>query len=379
MLEHPYFGTIASSLKLEKNNEILTFISDGETLRYNSEYLDKLSLKDVEFVMANGVMHTVLQHNDRISGRTRWLWQTATDYVVNAMLVKNGLHAPLYANYEPKFNDMYAEEIYEILRAEMMDNTDSSMEQENQQIEDVDDITAENLTAQAENIPSKDANNTKEDAKSDDKEKSNTSVEDDLKEQLEQMFQKSKRQGNLPKGLELVVPEYFSHRIDWREFLYGYISEHAKSTYSFMPPNMKYLYRGICLPSLGSDLLRIVVAIDTSGSIDKELLGVFLAEVTSLMQQYPNYEIDVITADAKVQSHRTFLAGEVLEYEVSGGGGTDFCPVFTFIDENINYPTLLLYFTDGDGKFPMYEPSYDVLWIMEEEKDIPFGEQIVLI
>ena len=382
MLDHPYFGTVASSLTLQKNNEILTFSSDGEMMRYNSEYLDRLSVTEVEFMMANGAMHAVLQHQDRASGRTKWLWQTATDYVVNGMLVKNGMQAPEYANYESKFDGMYAEEVYEILRSEMMDNSQHSMQQEEQQITDSDDATVDSLHMQKEHTPDMNAENTQEE-KADDKEESASTpdiddLNEEMKEHYEQIFQKLKRQGNLPKDLNLVVPEYFSHKVDWREFLYGYIASHAKSTYRFTPPNMKYLYRGIYLPSLSSDLLRIIVAIDTSGSIDETLLGTFLGEVSSMMQQYPNYEIDLITADAKIQSHKVFLPGEALEYEISGGGGTDFRPVFEFIDQEINYPTLLLYFTDGDGKFPDVEASYDVLWVMPEAKEVPFGEVVSL-
>ena len=385
MLEHPYFGTVASSLKLEKNNEILTFTSDGERMSYNSEYLERLSVEDVEFVMANGAMHAVLQHQDRMSSRTKWLWQTATDYVVNGMLVKNGMQAPEYANYEPKFEGMYAEEVYEILRSEMMDNAQHSMEQEQQQVTDAeDDIHAENLHMSAEYTPSDDAKESQEEENTKAKEEEQASSSDaeelaeEMKERLEQVFQKLKRQGDLPKDMHFVVPEYFSHKIDWREFLYGYIASHAKTTYSFNPPNMKYLYRGIYLPSLSSDLLRIIVAVDTSGSVDEALLGTFLGEVNSMMQQYPNYEIDLITADAKIQSHKTFLPGELLDYELSGGGGTDFRPVFEYIDQHIDYPTLLLYFTDGQGTFPQHEPSYDLLWIMPEAVDVPFGEVVVL-
>ncbi|RLA73313.1 MAG: hypothetical protein DRG78_22755 [Epsilonproteobacteria bacterium] len=348
MLDNPYFGTIASSLRLEKNNELLTFSSDGEVMRYNSEYIDQLDSNDVEFIMANGAMHTVLKHQNRSSGRTNWLWQTATDYVVNSMLVKNGMQAPVYANYEEKFDGMYAEEVYALLLAEMTDEQ-FSQEQESEQIEESDDVHNENLTMQKE-----------------------------TKEHLEQIFQKLNRQGDLPKDLKFVVPEYFSHKVDWREMLYGYIASYAKSTYSFVPPNMKYLYRGIYLPSLSSDLLRIVISIDTSGSVDKELLSLFLAEINSIMQSHPNYEIDIITADAKVQSHRVFLPGESLDYEVSGGGGTDFRVVFEYIDNYIDYPTLLLYFTDGQGTFPKVEPSYDVMWVVPETVEVPFGEVLVL-
>jgi len=384
MLDHPYFGTIASALKLEQNNELLTFSSDGEALRYNSEYIDRLDVAEVEFVMANGAMHVVLKHQDRSAGRTQWLWQTATDYVVNSMLVNNGMQLPEYANYEHKFNGMYAEEVYQMLRDEMM-NDEFGMEEQIEQIMEDDNVHNENLQIQQENVASPDAPEQKLDKNSENKEESSSTpspnmeeLSEELKEQFEQIFQKLDRQGNLPKDMKFVVPEYFSHKVDWREFLYGYIAAYAKSTYSFVPPNMKYLYRGIYLPSLSSDLLRIVIAIDTSGSVDETLLTTFLGEVNSIMQSYPNYEIDLITADAKIQSHKVFLPGESLEYEVSGGGGTDFRPVFEYIDQQINYPTLLLYFTDGMGTFPENEASYDVMWIMPEEIDVPFGEVMVL-
>ena len=384
MLEQPYFGTIASSLRLEENNELLTFLSDGEALRYNSEYIDRLDVAEVEFVMANGAMHSVLKHQDRSAGRTQWLWQTATDYVVNSMLVKNGMQLPEYANYEHKFDGMYAEEVYQMLRDEMM-NDEFGMEEQIEQIMEDDDVHNENITMQQENVASPDAEEEKYDKNRTDKEESSSTpsqnseaLSEELKEQFEQIFQKLNRQGTLPKDLQFVVPEYFSHKVDWREFLYGYIAAYAKSTYSFVPPNMKYLYRGIYLPSLSSDLLRIVIAIDTSGSVDETLLSTFLGEVNSIMQSYPNYEIDLLTADAQIQSHKVFLPGESLEYEVSGGGGTDFRPVFEYIDQQINYPTLLLYFTDGMGTFPETEASYDVMWVMPEKMEVPFGEVMVL-
>jgi predicted metal-dependent peptidase len=384
MLDHPYFGTVASSLALEKNNDILTFTSDGVKIHYNSEYLDKLSLDEVEFVMANGAMHSVLKHHERLNNRTKWLWQTATDYVVNAMLVKNGLQLPEYAYFEEKFSGLYVEEVYEMLRAEMMDNADHSMEQESEQITDAeDDVHAENITMHEELESNLDAKESKAEQNAEDKEEASLSLEnneenEEMKERMEQIFQKLKRQGNVPKDMEFVVPEYFSHKIDWREFLYGYIAMHAKTSYTFTPPNMKLLYRGIYLPSMSSDLLRVIVAIDTSGSVDEELLSTFLGEVSSMMQQYPNYEIDLITADAKVQSFKTFLPGEPLAYEISGGGGTDFRPVFEYIDRHIDYPTLLIYFTDGEGTYPKEEVSYDVLWVMPESRDIPFGEVVIV-
>jgi predicted metal-dependent peptidase len=79
-----------------------------------------------------------------------------------------------------------------------------------------------------------------------------------------------------------------------------------------------------------------------------------------------------------VRSHQSFTNGESIEYSLEGGGGTDFTPVFEFIETQLTPPKLLLYFTDLDGKFPMIEPHYEVLWIVPKVGDIPFGRVIVM-
>jgi predicted metal-dependent peptidase len=374
MLEHPYIGAIAAMLRYDDNPDTLTFHSDGVHLRYNGEYIEEAPLDEVEFALANGAMHALLKHQERIEGRVGRLWQAATDLTVNSMLVKNGFTLPPYVYYDERFEGMYAEEIYDILKEEMTYN-DTLDEAEAPTPDDTppqEDATAPDNTPSQHDNPSQ--NNQSEPAMQQFQAEEIAALEEELAEYFEQLFAKYKRQDALPKGMELVVPHLFSHTIDWRESLYRYIAEFAKSTYSFMPPNMKYLYRGIALPSLSSDLLRIVIAVDTSGSVDETLLSQFLGEVESIMQSYGNYEIDLISADAKVHDHMTYLPGERLSYTLKGGGGTDFRPVFDHIDRHIDYPTLLLYFTDGMGTFPDTEPPYDVMWVMPEAKEVPFGE-----
>jgi len=380
MLEHPYIGSVATLLELRHNTtEALTFSSDGVSLTYNDEYFEKVPLEEIEFALANGAMHAVLKHSERVHTRVGRIWQAASDLVVNSMLVKNGFVLPPYAYYDTRFEGMYAEEIYDVLQDEMLRNDtrdEAEMVLENEQAE-----APQKEEGQGESSQKGEKTDTTPQSASlqESETAENNMLSPEEQEALfEQLFQKYKRQGNLPADLNMVIPEYFSHKVDWREMLYRYIASYAKSTYAFIPPNMKYLYRGIYLPSLSSDLLRIVIAVDTSGSIDETLLGTFLGEVSSIMQRYPNYEIDLITADAKIQSHRVFLPGEALEYEVSGGGGTDFRPVFEYIDHYIDYPTLLLYFTDGQGIFPQSEPGYDLLWVMPETREVPVGEVLVL-
>ena len=82
LVEYPLFGTIASKLQLIQNDDIQSFKSNGTTLEYNSDFLQKIELSEMESVLANGAMHASLKHEQRKSGRTSWLWQMATDYAI---------------------------------------------------------------------------------------------------------------------------------------------------------------------------------------------------------------------------------------------------------------------------------------------------------
>ncbi|MEA2028837.1 MAG: VWA-like domain-containing protein, partial [Campylobacterota bacterium] len=191
--------------------------------------------------------------------------------------------------------------------------------------------------------------------------------------------QVASKKSSLPKGLERFGKKVRAKDIDWRFELYSAINRHMRNNYAFMPPNKKHLYRGVALPSLTSDTLSLVVAIDTSGSIKEDLLGAFIAEFKSIMENFPTVAIELIIADAKVHAHYTFQGGDKLDFELKGGGGTDYRPVFDFIDVTIPSATMMLYFTDGEGIFPRIPPAYEVLWALSQDRaKIPFGRKIVI-
>ena len=118
--------------------------------------------------------------------------------------------------------------------------------------------------------------------------------------------------------------------------------------------------------------------VDSSGSVDEELLNSFMSEINSIMLHLNNYEIDLLVADAKVHSHEKFYVGDMLTCTLKGGGGTDFRPIFEYVEHNLYVTSLLLYFTDLNGVFPKEEPLYEVVWIAPKEEEIPFGRLIVL-
>ena len=193
-------------------------------------------------------------------------------------------------------------------------------------------------------------------------------VENTVDETLFEHFEKSVRelmekQGDTPAGLERFFIPTLTARIDWRSELAHALNRHLQSDYRLLPPSKKLLYERIYLPSPTSETLDLVIAIDSSGSVDEVLLGRFIAEVESLLESFPDYRIELLVCDAKVQSHRQFYPGEPLAFDLKGGGGTDFRPVFEWIGVHAPMAPLLLYFTDLDGRFPDTAPSFDTVWV----------------
>jgi len=377
LVDYPYFGTLASRLELKPNDNIQAYISDGVRFEYNDAYLLDLSQDELSFALANGAMHAALAYENRQNGRMSWLWQLATDHAINTMLVSNGLEAPMEVMVESRFEGMYAEEIYAILKDEI-------------QNEEFDDDESNETGFNEENKKSQEQLRDAEGDHDPDKKREQMQVENEYRKQeviaQEEMFEqfandaleKMNEQGDLPLDIERFFEIVDTSKVDWRQELYQAIDRHYYDNYRMMPPSKKLLYSGIYLPSLYSDTLRLSIAIDSSGSVDEGLLSVFMSEVEAILIHFPSYIIDLIVCDAKIQNYKQIVSGEALEVEIKGGGGTDFRPVFEMIDNALDQPTLLLYFSDTKGSFPLLEPSYEVLWIATEMLEVPFGRVLTI-
>jgi predicted metal-dependent peptidase len=338
MLENPYFGTLVSSLEFEENNNISSVSNRGDRFIYNSEYFDVLSIEEITTHLANSAMHQALFHSSRGENRVSSIWNLASDYAINSLLVENGFILPPLANYSSRFERLYAEEIYSILLGEVdFDEKEDEIEPE----------------------PSKEELISCE----------------DYEILVEQLTTKLQKQGELPKGIERFIDIKREPQISWRDELYRYVNSYAKINYRMFPPNKRYIYQGFALPSIYGEELKVVLAIDTSASIDERLLELFLAEFYEIMEVFPNYIIEFIEVDAKIQRVTRVFPMQLIETNLKGGGGTDFRPVFEYI-ENLNEDfRFLIYFTDGMGYFPNHKPRVDTLWVMPQNGvEVPFGE-----
>lgn len=128
-------------------------------------------------------------------------------------------------------------------------------------------------------------------------------------------------------------------------------------------------------------LEEIVIAIDTSSSCSRQTVQRFLEETYSMLSERENFfkkmNVHIIQCDCYIQEDVTLSCEEdwqayMKQIRIQGRGGTDFRPVFTYVDRLIEKKKIrnlkgLLYFTDGDGIYPQKKPDYETAFIFIKE------------
>lgn len=124
---------------------------------------------------------------------------------------------------------------------------------------------------------------------------------------------------------------------------------------------------------------KMAIAVDTSGSVSDQELGLFFSEIHGMWKQ--GAEIDIYESDAAVQRHYPYK-GKLPEF-VSGRGGTAFDPVFNFLRKNrqLQYDGCI-YLTDGYAPEPKIRPPCKLMWVITPDGDagdhLKFGRVIKL-
>ena len=131
------------------------------------------------------------------------------------------------------------------------------------------------------------------------------------------------------------------------------------------------------LPGVTSEGVgEVAIAVDCSGSIHARQLGLFEAEVRSILAGQQPRLVHVLYFDAEVHRHETYRAGQSIHLTPVGGGGTDFRPCFRWLEEKGIHPETLVFLTDLCGTFPEKAPGYPVIWASTETRPVPFGQVI---
>lgn len=173
----------------------------------------------------------------------------------------------------------------------------------------------------------------------------------------------AKRQGNTPGFINEIIDHLNEPQVSWRDILDRFIDPSTTKDFSWMNPSRRMLTLGHYVPGMISDgVSHVGMVIDSSYSIDTELLKTFGAEVQAALDTGRIDKLTVIFCDTRVTKHNDYSQGDVIDWTVPGRGGTAFSPAFDWLNENAPDVQCAIYFTDMECTDFGIAPVYPVLW-----------------
>lgn len=383
LLDHPFFGTLLFRLRGRPSSSIATMATDGVSLFYNPEFVDTLSAAELAGVLAHEVMHPALQHHTRRGDRNPVRWNMACDYAINPILIDAGLTLPKDVLIDNRFRGMSAERIYNLIEEgekpegpsgeseSQPESGSGGSEDGSHQNDEAGSEPAAPSTpggmGQVLDAPEPEA-------------ESGPSVAEQAREwqiAVEQAETVAKVAGKLPGGAVRAVEASQNAKVDWRELLRRAWSDTIPFDYSWTRPNRRHVWSGLYLPGITSEGVgEIAIAVDCSGSVSSRQLGLFESEIRSILDGQRPRLVHVLYFDAAVHKVETYQAGQPVSLSPIGGGGTDFGPCFSWLQDQGIVPQTLVFLTDLCGTFPSEAPPYPVIWASTESRRVPFGQVV---
>lgn len=372
LLKAPFFGNLATRLALTNaDNWCATAATDGRHFYYNSEFINRLSLRECEFLFGHEVLHVVYDHMGRRGDREPRLWNIADDYCVNADLIEHKIgerisKVPIL--YNAKYQGMSAEEVYDDLyqNAEKIDLNKLMEQLLDDHLEDEEDGDGDSEGEEVNGSGKGRPRLSKAERKK---------IRDEIKEAVLAAAEAAGA-GNVPGNIKRMIKDLTAPVVNWRELLQQQIQSIIKNDFTFSRPSRRSWHMDAILPGMkNAQTIDVAIGIDTSGSITNEDLKTFLSEIKGIMDMYEDFNILVLSWDTEVYNPVSYTSDsteDIAEYEPGGGGGTDPHCVWEYLQENEIQPKKLIMFTDFCffGWSPEKVQDYcDTVWIIKGNQE----------
>ena len=379
LLKAPFFGNLATRLKLVNADEWLgTAATDGRNFYYNSEFVNRLPQKQLEFLVGHEVLHVVYDHMGRRQDRDGQLYNIAADYCVNADLIDSKIGEKITVVpvlYDRKYTGMSSEEVYDLLyeNAEKIDINDLLKQMLDEHLDDSDE--ADDGDSEGDSKGDKDGKGRPSKMTAEEKK----ALRDEIREAVLQAAEAAGA-GNLPAGVKRMINSLTNPQLNWRELIRQQVQSLVKADFTWARPNRKGQHMDAILPGSNfAETIDVSVSIDASGSMSDTMLRDILSEVKGIMEAFDDFKLDVWTFDTKVYGYEKYTPDnidDIDDYELQGGGGTDFECNWDFMRENELTPKLFIMFTDGYPNGGWGDADFvDTLFVIHGTTSIeaPFG------
>ena len=384
-LKMRFLDVALSSFAFVMDDAVDTIGTDGKVIYYNPSYLGGLFREDrilVNRVYLHMVMHGIFRHMIRRKGRDERYYHLSCEIAVESMIdsmqhrpvrrSRSWLRRETYRRLRENLKVLTADKIYEeLLRWKLSEAQLVKLE-------------IEFLTDSHVYWP-----------KDDDK-KAQQEIENkwqDISEQMETDMETFSKEASADSGhfIDQIKVEN-RERFDYKQFLRKFSV--LREEMAVDPDSFDYVFYSYGLELYGNMPLiepqewkesqkieEFAIVIDTSMSCSGELVKKFLEQTYAVLSENDSFfrkvNIHIIQCDDQVQTDQKIACEEeLIEYmenlELRGEGGTDFRPAFEYVDKLQKEHAFsqlkgLLYFTDGQGIYPMKMPSYEVAFVFLKE------------
>lgn len=382
-----YLDLSLSSLGFEMDPACRGLGTDGFVIYYHGEYLCDLYRRSRVFVnraYLHMVLHCLFYHMDTMGRRDGRMWNLACDIAAESVI--DGLYLKCVHIQTPPFRmDWYGRlrQRLQVLNAEGVYKALEEMKLTERQLEHleteflVDDHQYWQLPPDAPKTGV-----VRQNQWSNNREKLQTEMEtmgnqqdEDTKSLLEQVQVENRSRYDYRRFLQKFSVLREEMLVDEDSFDYVFYT-YGLSLYGNMP---------LVEPLESKEVSRIedfVLVIDTSMSCSGDLVRRFLEETYSVLCQSDSYfkktNIHIIQCDDQVQQDRRITCRQEMEaymqeFSIIGQGGTDFRPAFEYVNQMLGRGEFhrlkgLLYFTDGEGIYPVKRPVYDTAFVFVKEQ-----------
>ncbi|TCJ15012.1 hypothetical protein EZJ19_08085 [Parasulfuritortus cantonensis] len=400
ILDKPFLGSLVMHLPLKAADPkwCETTATDARFFYFNPDYIARLTLDQTQFVLAHEAMHCALSHFNRRNHRQKHRWDVACDYAVNMILDDERMPPPDAALMNAQYRGLSAEEIYPLLHEDppeqtmdqhLFDDSGSGQGGEGEpEDEDRDDDSQGGDQGEGEEEGGAGEQGDASEASQAEAGEQDAPPQPPMDlDQLDEQWQgrlaaaatAARQAGKLSSSMMRLVDDLLAPKLPWRALLARYMMNAARDDYSFQRTSRRE--GEAMMPRLYSQSVKVAVVLDTSGSIGDDELREFLAEIDALKAQV-RADVVLHACDDKLAEGGPwrYAMWEAMNLPdgLLGGGGTDFRPVFEWLDRDRLDPDLLVYFTDAEGRFPAAEPRFPVVWLVKGKAPVPFGVRIQL-
>lgn len=359
LIQQVFIASLVMSTPLVADPTIRTAATDMLKIYYSPTFIDGLTINQIMFVLAHEVLHIMFKHGLRRGGRNPRLWNIACDYAINYILHKSGFEVIQGCLFDPRFADMSAEQIYEILQKEKEEEQKRGGQPGGKSFDDKHKDTGlgdEDVKAPENMGPDEKAK-----------------IDQEVQRKVAQAATMARMAGKMPAGLARIIDEILNPTIPWEEVLAEYMRRIVQDDESWSRRNRRF--KDVYLPARHSVRMGPIIFIaDTSGSISSKEINQMGAEVMTVAETLQPESIRVVCCDSAVQNDQLFEQGDELKIEFNGGGGTDMRVALKYVEKYD--PVVVVLLTDGWTPWPTTGPDYPLIVICTTTADCPVGEVI---